>query len=244
MFSLISDIPEYLLPTVILVVLSLLFAKFLIILLSFKRFPFFKDKEVFKRGRTSFYLFFVALALFISIELFDYPSFIVVVKKFLSILLIYFFLRILLNLFDFYLYNFLKEYSKKTETNIDDVLLHIIKNSSNIIFHLIVIIYALYEFGYDISAFIVGLGVGGLALAMASQEIIKNFFGALIIGFDGTYKINERIKIGAYEGRVVDINLRSTIIELDNGDLVSIPNLNVLKSPVVKIKSASAKPKR
>ena len=75
-----------------------------------------------------------------------------------------------------------------------------------------------------LTSVIAGLGVGGLAVALAAQDTIKNFFGSLILMGDKPFQVGERIVIDGHDGPVEDVGLRSTRIRTLEGHLVTIPN--------------------
>jgi MscS family membrane protein len=70
----------------------------------------------------------------------------------------------------------------------------------------------------------VGLGVGGLAVALAAQETIRNFFGSLIIFTDKPFEVGERVVVDTFDGVVEEIGFRSSRIRTLTGHLVTIPN--------------------
>ena len=75
-----------------------------------------------------------------------------------------------------------------------------------------------------LTAVIASLGVGGLAIALAGQDAIKNFFGSLIIMADKPFKLGERIVVDGHDGPVESVGFRSTRIRTLEGHLVTIPN--------------------
>src|SRR5690606_15268118 len=78
--------------------------------------------------------------------------------------------------------------------------------------------------GFDVGALIAGLGIGGLALALAAQDTVKNIFGGMMMFLDRPFRIGDTIIIDKYEGKVEYIGIRSTRIRLASGRLVIIPN--------------------
>ena len=56
--------------------------------------------------------------------------------------------------------------------------------------------------GFDVAALIAGLGIGGIALALAAQDTIKNIFGGVMVFIDKPFQINDRIKINGIDGEV------------------------------------------
>ena len=82
---------------------------------------------------------------------------------------------------------------------------------------------SLGSLGVNVNALITGLGLTGFAVGFALKDIISNILaGALIILYT-PFRIGDTIKVGGHEGRVVEINLRYTVIESDEGKVL-IPN--------------------
>jgi MscS family membrane protein len=74
------------------------------------------------------------------------------------------------------------------------------------------------------SAIIAGLGAGGLAIGLAAQDTIKNFFGSLLIFADRPFELGDRIVIDGHDGPVESVGFRSTRIRTLDGHLVTVPN--------------------
>lgn len=87
-------------------------------------------------------------------------------------------------------------------------------------------------FGYDIGALVAGLGIGGLAIALAAQDTLGNFFSSISIIADKPYKVGDVIKFNAYEGVIKDIGMRTTRIETFFGTIISVPNSELAKAVV------------
>ncbi len=91
---------------------------------------------------------------------------------------------------------------------------------------------ALNNAGYDVAALIAGLGIGGLALAMAAKDTVSNVFGGFTIFTDRPFTLNDRIKVAGYEGYIREIGLRSTRLQTLEGRVVTIPNSRFSDTPV------------
>ncbi len=92
---------------------------------------------------------------------------------------------------------------------------------------LVVIIGALLtarSLGYEVQPFLAGLGIGGLAFALAAQDTIANLFGSVVVAIDQPFIIGEAVKIASSEGVVEDIGLRSTRLRTPSQNLIIIPN--------------------
>ena len=91
--------------------------------------------------------------------------------------------------------------------------------------------------GFDITAMIAGLGIGGLALALAAQDSVKNIFAGIMIFLDKPFKMKDRIQIEGYDGIVEEVGLRSTRIRTLDGRIVTIPNSTFTDNSVVNVTS-------
>jgi MscS family membrane protein len=87
-------------------------------------------------------------------------------------------------------------------------------------------------FGFDVGTVLAGLGIGGLAVALAAQDTLKNFFGSLMLIADRTFHVGDLVKIGANDGVVESVGLRSTRIRALDDSLMTIPNSDLTTSHV------------
>lgn len=72
---------------------------------------------------------------------------------------------------------------------------------------------ALRNVGVDVGALIAGLGIGGLAFALAAQDTIKNIFGGITIFTDRPFRIGDRVKVDSFDGFVEDIGIEVLVCE-------------------------------
>lgn len=113
---------------------------------------------------------------------------------------------------------------EKSESDFDDQLLPVLKKTFKAVIWVFGIVIALSNSGFDVGALIAGLGIGGLALALAAQDTVKNIFGGLMIFLDKPFKMTERIKVNGMDGFVEEIGVRSTRLRTLEGRLITIPN--------------------
>jgi MscS family membrane protein len=92
--------------------------------------------------------------------------------------------------------------------------------------------------GYDVSALLAGLGLGGAALALASKDTLSNFFGSITVFVDRPFRLNDRIKIGAYEGIITEMGIRTSKLRTLENRVVSIPNSLFAANPIENISAA------
>jgi len=107
-----------------------------------------------------------------------------------------------------------------------------------IIFGLLITAQSLH---YDVKAFLAGLGIGGLAFALAAQDTIANLFGSVVVAIDQPFKLGETVKIGAFQGMVEDIGLRSTKLRAVDRSLIVIPNKTVAAEAVTNLARFTAR---
>ncbi|HIF15067.1 MAG TPA: mechanosensitive ion channel family protein [Bacteroidetes bacterium] len=114
--------------------------------------------------------------------------------------------------------------AQKSENDLDDQIIPIIKKGLKLGIWVLGSIVALNNAGFNVGALIAGLGIGGLAFAMAAKDSISNIFGGITIFADRHFRLNDRIKVAGYDGSVKDIGIRSTRLQTLEGRMVSIPN--------------------
>ena len=110
-----------------------------------------------------------------------------------------------------------------------------IKKALIAIFIVIGALITIQSLGYNVSTLLQGLGIGGLAFALAAQDTIANLFGSLVVATDQPFKIGETVKVAGHTGSVEDIGLRSTKIRLADKSLVVIPNKMMATEAIVNL---------
>jgi MscS family membrane protein len=89
--------------------------------------------------------------------------------------------------------------------------------------------------GFKVSTLLAGLGVGGLAFALAAQDTLRNLLGSIMILLDKPYKVGQRIVVKGHDGVVEEIGLRSTRMRLLTGHQTTIPNDEMAKIDIENI---------
>ena len=138
-------------------------------------------------------------------------------------------LTISIALFAYYLVEvpsaWLHSQTEKTESKFDDMLVPIVRKSLRVT----VVLFALVSIAQSlsdkpVSALLAGLGLGGLAFALAAQDTIKNLFGSLVIFTDKPFGLGDRINYDGHDGVIEEVGLRSTRLRRLDGHQVTIPN--------------------
>ena len=90
----------------------------------------------------------------------------------------------------------------------------------------------LQVWGINVAGLVAGLGIGGLAFALAAKDTAANLFGSIALLLDKSIRIGEWIKIDGVEGTVEDIGMRTTKIRSFGKSLITLPNQVIANSPI------------
>jgi MscS family membrane protein len=119
--------------------------------------------------------------------------------------------------------------------NIDNHLMSILRKMILTVIWIIGAVMALNNVGVNVGTLIAGLGIGGLAFALAAQDTIKNIFGGFTIFTDRPFRIGDRIVVDGFDGFVEDIGIRSTRLRTLERKLVTIPNYKIVEASIENI---------
>ncbi|HBY20691.1 MAG: hypothetical protein A2Y24_09035 [Clostridiales bacterium GWE2_32_10] len=122
----------------------------------------------------------------------------------------------------FVIHLFYKGYSRISD-NENDLLIPFFRNMYKILIGIIGIIIVVEQW-YNIGVILTGLGIGGLAFALAAKDTAANLFGSIMIILDRTFKIGDYIQTKHGEGIIEDIGFRSTRIRTLEETVIMIPN--------------------
>ncbi len=128
---------------------------------------------------------------------------------------------------------FLKKWTAKTPTELDDELVPIIRKALRVFVFIVLILFIAQNiFKWNIGALVAGLGIGGLAFALAAQDALKNVFGSIVIFADRPFHMGDRVKISGHDGAIDQVGFRSPRIRTLQGHLVTIPNAIVANTDI------------
>jgi len=131
---------------------------------------------------------------------------------------------------------FLLKWTGRTETQLDDQLVPLIRKSLRVFVVIVALLFIAQNiFRWDIGALIAGLGIGGLAIALAAKDALANLFGSVTIFSDRPFQLGDRIKIAGHDGFVEEVGFRSTRIRTLMGHQVIVPNSVVANEAVENI---------
>jgi MscS family membrane protein len=120
----------------------------------------------------------------------------------------------------------LRKLTAKTASPLDDMAVPLVRKTLRV-FIVVVFILVLAQnvFGLDITGWLAGLGIAGLAVSLAAQDSLKNLFGSMVIFFDHPFSVGDWVIFDGCEGYVEEIGFRSTRIRLWSRYQVTIPNM-------------------
>jgi len=124
---------------------------------------------------------------------------------------------------------------KELERGADRVFagsLDIISFVARILIWALLILLALDNLGVNITALLAGLGVGGVAVALALQNVLGDLFASLSIALDKPFVIGDNLTIDAFVGKVEHIGIKTTRLRSESGEQIILSNADILKSRV------------
>ena len=125
------------------------------------------------------------------------------------------------------------KYAQTTKDKMDEQLLPII---TKIVQFLIIgggAVYILKLLNVNVTALIAGVSIGGLALALASQDTVKNLIGSVMIFIDKPFQIDDYIEVNGQGGTIVEVGFRTTRVRMSDSSILSIPNGNIANMAVI-----------
>lgn len=147
----------------------------------------------------------------------------------------------LIRLIDMLVGRYIQPLVSKSESKLDDQILPVIRKSTKAVVAILAIIIILSNLGYDILSLLAGLGIGGLAIALAAQDAVKNVIGGFSIFWDKPFQIADYVEVGGESGTVKEVGLRSTRLKTVGETTIVIPNSKVADSVIENFASRSAR---
>ena len=126
----------------------------------------------------------------------------------------------------------LEAITSKTETKADDHLVPLVRITLRVGAVIVAVLLIAESHGYSVTTLVAGLGLGGLAIALAAQDTLANLLGSLAIVADRPFQVGDWVLVDGYEGTVERVGLRSTRVRTFYDSVVSVPNSKVMNSIV------------
>ncbi len=155
-----------------------------------------------------------------------------VIDKIFLFLMIFSAFRILLRTIDVISHIF--EYrASLTESKTDDQMVPFLRELSKIISIIIGVFVVMgMVFNMNVATIVAGLGVGGIAIALAAQDTLQNLLGSFTIFADKPFVVGDMVRVAGYEGVIEKVGFRSTVLRTLDKTRVVIPNKKMIDSPL------------
>ncbi|MDP7033661.1 MAG: mechanosensitive ion channel family protein [Planctomycetota bacterium] len=126
----------------------------------------------------------------------------------------------------------LKARANRTESKLDDQLVPLVRKTLKTFTVILLAVVFIQNLGYSVSGFVAGLGLGGLAFALAAKDTVANLFGSLTIFTDQPFQVGDWVNSGSVSGTVEEVGFRSTRLRKADNTVVSIPNASIAMGTV------------
>ncbi|MGD1993725.1 MAG: mechanosensitive ion channel family protein [Anaerolineae bacterium] len=91
---------------------------------------------------------------------------------------------------------------------------------------------ALDQVNFDVTGFLAGLGIAGVTIGFALQDISRNFVAGILLLVRQPFDIGDAVSVAGYSGTVLDITTRDTVLKTWDGEMVIMPNIDVFTNPI------------
>lgn len=120
----------------------------------------------------------------------------------------------------------------ETQSKLDDLLVPLVRKSLKVFIVTFGLIFIADALKLPITSLLTGIGIGGLAVALAAQDTVKNVFGSFMVILDQPFHVGDWIVVGGTEGVVAEVGFRSTRIRTFYNSIVTVPNANLISASV------------
>ena len=187
------------------------------------------DDEIIKNVKRPIYVFVIVIGLYYAIfnltALSDFSDVFVLIFTILEVLLVAYILTRVVNVF-------IAWYAERQAKKMSEHIIFVMRGVINFIIYLFAFLIILFIRQIDLTGAVVGLGVGGIAIAFALQNVLGDFFSAFTIYFDKPFEIGDFIIVGDYAGTVKKIGMKSTRVKLLQGEELVLANSELTKASV------------
>lgn len=128
--------------------------------------------------------------------------------------------------------NYAARLSAETDSRLDDMLIPLARRSAKVLLSVIALLFLAQNLDIQVWSLFAGFSIFGAMVALAGQDMVKNFFGSITILTDQTFAVGDLIIVNGIEGVVEDVGFRSTRIRTSYDSLVTLPNSLLLTASV------------
>ncbi|TAE01165.1 MAG: hypothetical protein EAZ97_03850 [Bacteroidetes bacterium] len=145
-------------------------------------------------------------------------------------------------LFNAYVEEYIVPLVAESENDMDDLLLPFIRRSVNIALWAVATIMALNNAGYDVGAILAGLGIGGLAFALAAKDTVANLLAAISIMIAKPFVVGSIVQVKGFDAKVKEIGMRTTHLEVVyTNRLLIVPNSDMVNAVILNVSNEHAR---
>ncbi len=126
----------------------------------------------------------------------------------------------------------LEDRASKTGHTFDDLLVPLTRKILKVLVIAFGLLFIADSLDLSIGSILASIGIGGLAVALAAQDAVKNLFGSLVVILDRPFSVGDMVKVGNVSGTVEELGFRSTRIRTADDSIVTLPNSNLITSSV------------
>lgn len=127
---------------------------------------------------------------------------------------------------------YLSHLASKTNNEMDDLLVPLVRKTLKIFVAIFGLVFIAEQMGLNLTNVLLGLGIGGVAIALAAKDTVENLFGSFTVLLDRPFAMGDWVKIGDVEGIVEEVGFRSTRIRTFADSLVTVPNSRLVTAPI------------
>jgi len=127
---------------------------------------------------------------------------------------------------------FLESKAAQTVSKTDDILIPLVRKALKVFVTVFGFVFVAENLDVEIGSLLAGIGLSGLALALAAQDAIKNLFGSVLVILDRPFEVGDWVVTGNVEGSVEELGFRSTRIRTVADSVVTLPNANLISAAV------------
>ena len=122
--------------------------------------------------------------------------------------------------------------ARRSENRFQDQLVPFVTKTLKLAVGAFGAVFLIARLGGDVTALLAGLGLSGLAVALAAQDLLKNLFGSITVLLDRPFRVGDWIRIGEVEGVVEEVGFRSTRVRTFYASLITLPNARLIDASV------------
>lgn len=122
---------------------------------------------------------------------------------------------------------------RRAARHVDEEITRLLSRLTGVTVIIVGTIVALDQVDFDVTGLVAGLGLVGITLGFAFQDIAKNFIAGILLLVQQPFDIGDAIEVAGYQGTVTDVDIRATTLKAWDGQQVIVPNADVYTSPII-----------